>query len=200
MKSAFLYLLLDNVDEFYKSNFYLLRNSGKLTEMIQEAAATIRMFYNLLKIDGTRFIGHQRRGLLILLQTWPVIIMVYERYTADNQNVAATRAKVTGLLKKFHSYDILVTMETYLDLLEVVLPVSKICKTIELLPRQIPPTIKSIFMTLEMKVDEIWNKDEFLDSYVCCYKVAGVDDDCVSGEFNHVGEKGKKVAIKIYSR
>ena len=169
--------------------------------MIQEAAATIRiMFYNLLKIDGTRFIGHQRRGLAILLQTWPLIIMVYERYTADNQNVAATRAKVTGLLKKFHSYDFLVTMETYLDLLEVVLPVSKICETIELFPCQIPPTIKSTFMTLEIKVDEIWNKDEFLDSYVCCYKVAGVGDDCVSGEFNHVGENWKKVAIKIYLR
>ena len=32
---------------------------------------------------------------------------------------------------------------------------------------QIPPTIKSTLMTLEMKLDEIRNEDEFLDSYVC---------------------------------
>ena len=31
------------------------------------------------------------------------IIIAYESYTADNQNVAAKRAKMTDLLKKFHS-------------------------------------------------------------------------------------------------
>ena len=30
VKSAFSHPLLDNMDEFYKTNFYLLRNSGKL--------------------------------------------------------------------------------------------------------------------------------------------------------------------------
>ena len=55
---------------------------------------------------------------------------------------------------------------------------------------QIPPTIKSTLMTLEMKLDEIRNEDEFLDSYVCWYKVAAVDsDDCVSSEFVPVGKK-----------
>ena len=45
-------------------------------------------------------------------------------------------------------------------------------------------------MTLEMKVDEIGNEDEFLDSYVCRSKVAAIDgDDCVFGEFLWVGEK-----------
>ena len=62
VKSAFSHPLLDNVDKFYKSNFYLLRNSGKLKEMIREAAATIGIaFYNLPKIHGRRFIGHRRK-------------------------------------------------------------------------------------------------------------------------------------------
>ena len=69
-------------------------------------------------------------------------------------------------------------------------PVSKIFETNELLPHQIPPTIKSTLMTLEMKVDEIGNEDEFLDSYVCRSKVAAIDgDDCAFGEFLRAGEK-----------
>ena len=72
-------------------------------------------------------------------------------------------------------------------------PVSKIFETSELLPHQIPPTIKSTLMTLELKIDEIGKEDEFLDSYVRRYKVAAVDgDDCVSGEFVRAGEKRKK--------
>ena len=191
VKSAFSRPLLDNVVEFYKSNFYLLRNSGKLKEMIREAAATIGIaFYNLPKIHGTRFIGHQRTGLTSLLETWPALVMAYESYTADNQNFAATRAKVTSLLKKFHSYDFLVTVKRYLDLLEVMVPVSKIFETNELLPHQIPPTIKNTLMTLEMNIDEIGKEDEFLDGYVCRYEVAAVDgDDCVSDEFVRAGEK-----------
>ena len=190
VKSAFSHPLLDNVDKFYKSNFYLLRNSGKLKEMIREAAATIGIaFYNLPKIHGTRFIGHRRRGLTSLLEIWPAIAMAYESYATDNQNIAATRAKVTSLLKKFHSYNFLVIVETYLDLLEVMVPVSKTFETNELLPHQIPPTMKSTLMTLEMKIDKT-GEDEFLDSYVRCYKVADVDGhDCVAGEFVRAGEK-----------
>ena len=59
---------------------------------------------------------------------------------------------------------------------------------------QIPQTIKSTLMTLEMKLDGIRNEDEFLDSYVCWFKVAAVDsDDCVSGEFVPVGKKKKQL-------
>ena len=111
-----------------------MRNSGKLKEIIREAAATIGItFYNLPKIHGTRFIGHQRRGLTSLLGTWPAIIMHYESYATDNQNIAAIREKVTNLLKKLHSYDFLVLVETYLYLLEVIVPVSKIFEISELL-------------------------------------------------------------------
>ena len=71
-------------------------------------------------------------------------------------------------------------------------------ETNELLPHQLPPTIKNTLMTLEMKIDEIGIEDEFLDSYVRRYKVTAVDsDDCVSSEFVRAGEK-RKVAIKIY--
>ena len=104
--------------------------------MIREAVATIGItFCSLPKIHGTRFIGNQRRSLTSLLETWPAMVMAYKSYTADNQNGAATRAKETGLLKKFHSYDFLVTVEMYLDLHEVMVSVSKIFETNKLLPQ-----------------------------------------------------------------
>ena len=59
--------------------------------------------------------------------------MHYESYATDNQNIAAIREKVTNLLKKLHSYDFLVLVETYLYLLEVIVPVSKIFEISELL-------------------------------------------------------------------
>ena len=125
--------------------------------------------------------------------------MAYESYTTYKYNIAATRAKVLNLLKKFHSYDFLVTVETCLDLLEVMVPVSKIFETKELLPYQIPPTIKSTLMTLEIKIDEIGKEDEFLDSYVRHYKAAAVNgDDCVSGKSVRVGGKREK-SSPLYS-
>ena len=115
--------------------------------------------------------------------------MVYESYKADNQNVAATKAKVTGLLKKFHSYDFLVAVETWFTWYY-----GASIKNIwnKLLPHQIPP-IKKTLMTLEMKVDQIGNEDEFLYSCVCCYKVAAVDRMIVFLVNLFVqGKKGKK--------
>ena len=73
-------------------------------------------------------------------------------------------------------------------------PASKIFETNKLSSQQIPPTIKSTLMTLEMKLDEIRNEGKFLDSYACWYKVAAVDsDDCVSGEFLPAGKKKKQL-------
>ena len=142
-----------------------MRNSGKLQEIILEAATTIRVtFYNLPKIHDTRFIGYRRRGLKSLLETWSAIVMALESYTTNNQNIAATRTKVTSLLQKFHSYDFLVSVETYLDLLEVVVPASKVFETNKLLPHQISPTIKSTLMILEMMINEIGKDGENLDS------------------------------------
>lgn len=45
--------------------------------------------------------------------TGSTIIMAYESYKADDQNVVSTRVKVTDLLKKFHSDNSLVTVEPW---------------------------------------------------------------------------------------
>ena len=142
--------------------------------MMQEAAIAIGITFYNLKIYSTRFIGHQRRGLTSLLETWPAIVLAYESYIADNQNLSTARAKVTDPLKNFHSYNFFVTVEVHLDLLKFMVPVSKIFETNNLLPHQILPTISSTLMTLEMKVGKIGNEDQFSEIYFCCYKVVAV--------------------------
>ena len=109
--------------------------------MMQEAAIAIGITFYNLKIYSTRFIGHQRRGLTSLLETWPATVLAYESYIADNQNLSTARAKVTDPLKNFHSYNFFVTVEVHLDLLKFMVPVSKIFETNNLLPHQILPTI-----------------------------------------------------------
>ena len=109
--------------------------------MMQEAAIAIGITFYNLKIYSTRFIGLQRRGLTSLLETWPAIVLAYESYIADNQNLSTARAKVTDPLKNFHSYNFFVTVEVHLDLLKFMVPVSKIFETNNLLPHQILPTI-----------------------------------------------------------
>lgn len=192
VKTALSNRALEEVDEFYRANFYLLRNSGKIKQMTIEGATTIGItYYNLPKIHGTRFIGHRRRGFTSLLEVWPAFVMAYESFCADKNNKSATRAKVKGLLKKFHSYDVLVIVETYLDLLEIIVPTSKVFETNELLPHEIPPTIKTTLMTLEMKMGEIGEEQEFIDSFVCRYRVTNTNDE-ISGEFIRAGDKRKR--------
>ena len=57
---------------------------------------------------------------------WPAITLAYENVVADHKTLAKTKAKVTGQLRKFKSYDILCKTCTYLDVLEIITPASKI--------------------------------------------------------------------------
>ena len=127
VKSAFDIDELKKVDEFYLTNFYLLRNSGKLKQEVAKASEVLGItHYVLPKLTGTRFVSHRRRGYTNLIETWPAFIMAYENYASDSKSsTAQTRAKVAGLLKKFKSYTFLSTVTAYLDLLEMIVPASK---------------------------------------------------------------------------
>ena len=57
--------------------------------------------YILSKMSGTQFIGHRRRAFKTLLNVMPSFIMTYENVISDEKTESETRAKVTGLLKKF---------------------------------------------------------------------------------------------------
>ena len=72
VKSALGIPEFEAVEEFYKTNYYLLKNSGKLKSLLKECAASLRIhYYELPKIHGTCFVNHRHRGFKNLLETWP---------------------------------------------------------------------------------------------------------------------------------
>ena len=80
--------------------------------------------YTLSKISGTRFIGHRQRAFKALLNVWPSFIIAYENVISDENTQSKTRAKVTGLLKKFKNYDYITLTGLYPDILEKTVPAS----------------------------------------------------------------------------
>jgi hypothetical protein len=58
-------------------------------------------------------VNHRRRGFKNLLETWPVYTTTYEDAVANGEFTPITRAKISGLLKKFKSYSFLCTLDVY---------------------------------------------------------------------------------------
>ena len=206
VKEAFNIRELNKVDEFYKTNFYLLWNSGKLKSEVAECAKALNInYYVLSKIHGTRFVGHRRKGFEGLLESWPAYITAYENFIAnDKGSNAKTKAKVSGLLKYFKSYEFLVTVATYLDLLELIVPASKIFELDQLLPYEVNSTIQKTVVELGQQIDDIGDDTEFLDSYVLRYKVCTKDgaqnwlSGTLEGQFGKTGEKRKNSENRSY--
>ena len=97
----------NEIDEFYQNNFNLLKNSGKIRAEVIAAGNVLGIqHYTLAKITGTRFVGHRRNAFTALLNDWPLFAVAYENVVSDPKTKSETKAKVSGLLKKFHSLQI----------------------------------------------------------------------------------------------
>ena len=90
-----------DIDDFYSSNFYLLRDSGKIKSELKVACEALDIqHYTLPKISGTRFVGHRRRAFRTLLNMWPSFLTTYGNVVSDAKTRAETKSKVEGLLSK----------------------------------------------------------------------------------------------------
>ena len=191
VKSAFDIPEFAAVEEFYKTNYYLLKNSGKLKSLLKECATSLGIhYYELPKIHGTRFVNHRCRGFKNLLETWPVYTTAYEDAVANGEFTPTTRAKISGLLKKFKSYSFLCILDVYLDLLEQIAPTSLVFEAESLMPYEVPVAVSRAVMQLNEKQDEIGTEDEFLDSYVARFVIQ--ENGRAKGEFTKAGDKRKK--------
>ena len=82
------------IDDFYITNYYLLRNSGKIKSEIRAAANVLNIqFYTMSKLTGTRFVGHRRTAFRRILDMWPAITLAYENIVADNKTSATTKSE-----------------------------------------------------------------------------------------------------------
>ncbi|XP_065658486.1 uncharacterized protein LOC136083002 [Hydra vulgaris] len=195
-------LQIKKVDEFYNTNFYLLRNSGKIKqEVINASAALGTTQYTLPKLTGTRFVGHHIIAFKNLLESWPAYIVAYKNYVNERKNPITTRAKGQGLLKKFKSYNFLCTVAVYHDLLELNVPASKVFEANELLPHEILAKINQTNLELELKLEEIDTDLEFLNSNGSRYMVIeGKHNlpETLSGQFSKAGDKRKHPSNRKY--
>ena len=153
-----------DIDDFYSSNFYLLRDSGKIKSSLKITCEALGIqHYSLPKMSGTRFIGHRRRAFRTLLNMWPAFIMAYSNVVSDNKTRAETKAKVEDLLRKFEHYRYISLKCLYLDLLERTVPASKIFEGERLLPFEIKMSIQTTLADITELLDDDYDD---LDSHL----------------------------------
>lgn len=148
----------EECDNFYKSIYYLFRNSGKLKSETKEACQALNItFYELPKIHGTRFVNHRRKGFKALLHDWPALITCFTNaLSRDYGSRPETKAKIKGVLKKLKDYKMLCRVACYLDILESISPLSLIFEKKYLMAYEVKPAIEKTFANLEeMKGEDL---------------------------------------------
>ena len=171
-----------HVDVFYNSLFFFLKNSGKTKGEIKEAAKALNIQnYILPKLTGTRFVGHRRNAHTKLLKMWPAITTALENVVSDPTTCAETKAKVTGFLKNLHSYRFLSLVCTYVDILELITPISKVFEGEGLLVSEVKPTLTETLINIEEEMETAGTDDELLSSHLASFKVQA--DETIQSSF-----------------
>ena len=126
IKEAIAETEFSKVDDFYYCTTFLLKNSGKIKSKIKSAAHVLNIqHYQLPKLAGTRFFGHQRASFKCLSDAWPAKKLAFKNI-ADPKTRQETKTKVKGLLKKLNLYCFMSLVACYLDILEIVTPISEL--------------------------------------------------------------------------
>eukprot|EP00112_Aurelia_sp_Birch-Aquarium-sp1_P010898 Seg2305.5 transcript_id=Seg2305.5/GoldUCD/mRNA.D3Y31 product="Zinc finger protein 862" protein_id=Seg2305.5/GoldUCD/D3Y31 len=159
-------------DDIYRTTYQLLKNSGKLNSEVQAAcnALCINGHKKLPKIHGTRFINHRRKGMRIFMDMWPALITAFENAVSRRGGVAETKAKISGLLAKLHSYEFFCKMAYYVDVLDAAVPASLIFEGNGVMPYEISESIESTAVELDHLEASAGSDEELLDSNVARHK------------------------------
>ena len=139
---------IKDVEDFYTSNYNILKKSGALKAEVSAAAEAIGITYALPKITGTRFVSHRYRGLSRLLHMLPALKIAYENYVTE-QKCGSTKDKLRGLLKKMKDAEIICGIATALDNFEVMQPLSRVFEGEGLMAFNIKPTVDIVIGQLQ---------------------------------------------------
>ena len=188
-------------DKFYIDNFYLLKNSGVLKSKLKEAAAALNItYYPLPKIHGTRFVSHRKRGFGIFLHMWPAFITMYNDAIFTTK-CGKTKAKISGLLKKFKGLKTLLNVCSSLDILNMVSPISLTFEADSLMPYEVSSClgkfINAVSDLKELSTEEIKDDDERAINF---FKLDECEDPLMLGrkmaklthEYPNAGDERKK--------
>ena len=75
--------------------------------------------YKFPKVHGTRFVGHQRNGLRILLNNWILLALSIENSIMHSTH-SNLNAKLKGILKKLRRPDFLATSCLFFEFLDII--------------------------------------------------------------------------------
>ena len=149
----------------------LLKNSGKIKSKIKSAAEALNIqHYQLQKLTGTRFVGHRRAAFKCLLDTWPAMKLAFENIITDPKTRQETKAKVKGLLKKLNLYHFMSLVTCYLDILEIVTPISKLFEVEHLLPFEVQPLVSETIANIDNCINASIDHD-LLVSYLASFRL-----------------------------
>ncbi|XP_038063160.1 zinc finger protein 862-like [Patiria miniata] len=108
------------VSEMMTTLYYLMKQSGKFKRHFEVTASALHcQVYRFPKVHGTRFVGHQRKGLKILLHNWIPLAQAIENSIASKKHTNMD-AKLNGILKKLRSLQFLAMCSLLYELLDIV--------------------------------------------------------------------------------
>ena len=97
------------------------------------------------------------------LNVSPSFIMAYENVISDENTQSETRAKATGLLKKFKNYNYITMTCLYLDILQKIVPAAKVFEAERLLPFEVKASIQTTIADLTDYLDDDYDD---IDSHI----------------------------------
>ena len=130
--------------------------------------------YHFLKLTSARFVGHQRAAFKYLLDTWPALKLAFENIIADPKTKQETKIKVKGLLKKLNLYRFMSLVTCYLDILEIVTPISKLFEVERLLPFEVQPLVYENIADVDDCINATID-DGLLVSYLASFRLMDGD-------------------------
>ena len=100
--------------------------------------------------------------------------LAFENIIADPKTRQETKTKVKGLLKKLNSYRFMSLVTCYLDILEIVTPISKLFEAERLLPFEVQPLVSETIANIDNCINASID-DDLLVSYLALFRP--IDED-----------------------
>ncbi|XP_033632523.1 zinc finger protein 862-like [Asterias rubens] len=111
---------LVEVKELMVTIYYLMKRSGKFKRHFEATGKALEcQVYKFPKVHGTRFVGHQRNGLRILLNNWIPLALAIENSIMHSTH-SNLNAKLRGILKKLRRPDFLATSCLFFEILDII--------------------------------------------------------------------------------
>ena len=173
--------------------YYLHKKSGKLRRMYKNACVALGIDpYTIPRTVGSRFTAHRLRGVRTILHGWiPFANSLREALNDKVKMAPGTQGKVTGYLKKLHSFSFLKTVQLYKELLQAPAAISLCFEREEVLVWTVEPVVEKA----KEKLNDLLEQDD-VETSAGCYSLYADDNSSTGyslrGEIIKLGHNHRK--------